>query len=124
MKIYIVAGEQGRYERGNPAAGSRAPRVRSAGQEAHAGNGRPGPGITRWLKALHDDPRAFMRRCVLTALGTLPAQVLRDKVPVHEIPPRRDILGAGVTIINIIRMLPDIAGQQWGFAITQRTAGI
>ena len=74
-------------------------------------------------RAIQDDPRAS---CIGVDLppGNLPTQVLGDKLPVHQIPPRCDILGASVTVIDIIRMLPDIAGHQWGFARTQRAAGI
>jgi hypothetical protein len=35
-----------------------------------------------------------------------------------------NILRPGIAVIYIVRMLPHIAGHQWGFAITQRTAGI
>jgi hypothetical protein len=94
------------------------PRGRCEKQETRPGNHQMA------ARAIQGDPRALMYRRVLTALGTLPTQVLCDKLPVHQIPPRCDILGASVTVIDIIRMLPDIAGQQWDFAITQRTAGI
>src|SRR2546422_3334933 len=73
---------------------------------------------------MQGDPRALIHRRALTASGTLPTQVLGDKLPVHQIPPRRDILWPGIAVVYVVRMLPHIAGQQRGFAITQRTAGI
>src|SRR5215510_8243707 len=94
------------------------PRGRYGKRETRPGNHQMA------ARAIQGDPRALMYRRVLTALGTLPTQVLRDKIPVHQIPPRCDILGAGITVIDIVRMLPDIAGHQWGFARAQRAASI
>lgn len=47
---------------------------------------------------------------LLATLGTLATQILRHELPVDQIPPRRDILGPGIAVVNIVRMLPYITG--------------
>src|SRR5688572_32742593 len=40
------------------------------------------------------------------------AHVRRDEIPVHQVPERLDILGPRVAVVDVIRVFPNIAGQQ------------
>ena len=42
----------------------------------------------------------------------LSVEVLLDEFPVHEIPERLDVLGPGVAVVDVVRVLPHVAGHQ------------
>src|SRR5207249_5524450 len=47
--------------------------------------------------------------------------VLRDRVPVHHVPPSLKVIGAAVLILEIIGMLPHVDAEDRRVAIHQRT---
>ena len=46
------------------------------------------------------------------------------KLPVDQIPEGLHVLGAEVAVVDVIRMLPDVAGEQRSFALSYRGTGI
>src|SRR5690606_10151166 len=44
--------------------------------------------------------------------GRSACEVLRDEVPVDDVPERFDELRTGVAVVDVVRVLPDVAGQQ------------
>src|SRR2546430_12257366 len=107
----MASKEGGGTMHAQPSVGGLTPRVRSVGQEAPCGKQGTGPGNHQMAaRTMQGDPRALIHRRALTASGTLPTQVLGDKLPVHQIPPRRDILWPGIAVVYVVRMLPHIAG--------------
>src|ERR1700682_3847462 len=46
--------------------------------------------------------------------------ILRDRVPVHHVPPRFDVIGPPVLVIEIIGMLPNIHAKQRRVAVHKR----
>src|SRR4051794_21054526 len=50
----------------------------------------------------------------------LRAVVLRDFVPIDHVPPRLDVIGPPVLVIEIVGMLPDIDSEKRGVAFHQR----
>src|SRR5690606_35960942 len=49
--------------------------------------------------------------------------VLGHEVPVHQVPERLDVLRTQVAVVDVVGMLPDVAGQQRGVAAGHRVAG-
>src|SRR5450759_2327262 len=41
--------------------------------------------------------------------------------PVHDVPPRRDVIGPAVLILQVVRMLPDVDAEDDLLAFHQRT---
>ena len=52
------------------------------------------------------------------------AQILRNKIPVDQIPKSFDVFGAGIAVIDVIGMLPNVTGQKRRFPLGQWVAGI
>src|SRR6202158_4757141 len=46
---------------------------------------------------------------------------LADLAPVHGIPPRLEVIGAAVLVIEIIGVLPDVVAEQCALAVHDRT---
>src|SRR5213078_1407398 len=46
--------------------------------------------------------------------------ILRDRVPVHHIPPRFDVIGSPVLVIEIIGVLPNVHTKQRSIAVHER----
>src|SRR5258708_10050406 len=46
---------------------------------------------------------------------------LGDLAPVHGVPPRLEIIGAAVLVVEIIGVLPDIVSEQRALAVHDRT---
>src|SRR5437660_1700680 len=51
---------------------------------------------------------------------TISRQPLCDLVPVHYVPPRRDIVGSLVLVLEVIGVLPDIETEERGLAFHER----
>src|SRR5437867_4497443 len=49
------------------------------------------------------------------------AQSLVDLSPVHDAPPRADVVGASVLVLQIVRVLPDVDAEHDLLAFHQRT---
>lgn len=55
-------------------------------------------------------PPDFPRRMRLI-FCSLRCEIFRGKIPVHQVPERGDIIGAGIAVINVIGVFPDVAGE-------------
>lgn len=61
--------------------------------------------------------RRFIREVVEASIGSISvAERLGDLVPIYHFPPRRKVVRSAVLVLEVVRMLPDIAAQNGGFA--------
>src|ERR1700735_111258 len=51
-------------------------------------------------------------------------QILVSEFPVDDVPPCVDVLRARVAIVDVVRMLPDVAGEYWGLALADGAARV
>ena len=56
--------------------------------------------------------------------GSLSSQIAGHEIPIDQGPERFDITGAFIAVIDVIGMLPDIAGQKRNLIPLQRIFGI
>src|SRR3970282_2555932 len=52
--------------------------------------------------------------------GCASLHVGSDEIPVHQVPERLDVLRPGVAIVDVVRVFPDVAGEQRGVLAGQR----
>lgn len=64
--------------------------------------------------------RTILSRYKRFALG----EVLGNEVPVDQVPERLDVLRTGVTVVDVVRVFPHIAGQQRLRVGRQRRGGV
>src|SRR5690606_36426778 len=50
--------------------------------------------------------------------------VRSDELPVDQVPERLDVLRTRVAVVDVVRVLPDVAGQQRGVFAGQRGVGV
>ncbi len=55
---------------------------------------------------------------------SLRGEIFRGKIPVHHVPERGDIIGAGIAVIHVIGVFPHVAGKQGLLACGERAGGI
>src|SRR5690606_8199235 len=46
--------------------------------------------------------------------------LLRDGVPVHDVPPRLDVVGTAVLVVQVVGVLPDVEAEDRGVAVHDR----
>ena len=56
--------------------------------------------------------------------GLLGLDVVLSELPVNKLPPAVEVLGAGVAIVNVVGMLPNVAGEERGQAILDGVGSI
>src|SRR5215211_1073151 len=54
-------------------------------------------------------------------IARLRSVVLGDRVPVHDVPPRLEVIGPAVLVLQVIRVLPHIDAKDRSIAVHQRT---
>ena len=60
---------------------------------------------------------------IYCGLSGLACEVLRDEVPVHQVPERFDEFRTSIAVIDVIGVLPNVTGQQRLVACSHRVAG-
>src|SRR3981081_1459605 len=66
--------------------------------------------------------RKFKLYCEKTRIQS--SQILRGKIPVHQLPEGLDILRTGVAVVDVIGMFPYVASHQWFVRGCQRGPGV
>ena len=56
--------------------------------------------------------------------GLLGLDVVLGELPVDELPPAVEVLRAGVAIVDVVGMLPDVAGEEGGVAVLDGVGGV
>ena len=49
------------------------------------------------------------------------AIIFSDRVPVYDIPPRFDVIGPAVLIIQVIGVFPNVEAEKWCISVHERT---
>ena len=52
------------------------------------------------------------------------SEVVRHEVPVDQVPEVLDVLGTGIAVVDVVGVLPHVAGQQRGLAGGQGATGV
>ena len=61
---------------------------------------------------------------MLFAISLSALIALSDDLPVHNPPERSQVVRSAVLIVQIVGMLPDVEGQQWGQSFLNGVGGI